>query len=153
MRIPCLDGFRCLAILLVIVCHSLPDCNPPWLGKLGVDIFFGLSGFLITALLLNERAQTGRIDLAAFYKRRAFRILPPALVFLAAVGIGGLFKTRLELAATLLFFRNYLPIQHGSYATGHLWSLAVEEHFYMLWPGLLVLGLSFIKNRPVGGTA
>ncbi|HXI90480.1 MAG TPA: acyltransferase [Bryobacteraceae bacterium] len=149
-QIPTLNGWRAIAIALVIVCHSLPDCNPAWLGKLGVDIFFGLSGFLITALLLEEHERTGSIDLLAFYRRRAFRILPPALVFLAVVGLSGLYKSGWELASTLLFFRNYLPVQYGTYATAHLWSLAVEEHFYLLWPGLLVLAGAPFMRRSIG---
>jgi len=114
---------------------------------LGVDVFFGLSGFLITVLLLAERQRTGSINLLAFYRRRAVRILPASLVFLATVGACGLFKTRWELAASLFFFRNYLPSKHATYATAHLWSLAVEEHFYLLWPGLLaVAGVAFWRS-------
>ncbi len=149
----CLDGWRACAILFVIACHSQPDCNPAWLGKLGVDIFFGLSGFLITTLLLAESLAEGRIDLLAFYRRRAFRILPPALVFLTVIGLGGLFKTRLEVVAALFFFRNYLPIQHATYATAHLWSLAIEEQFYLLWPGLLVLAGAASMQRWIGHAA
>ncbi len=148
-RIPTLDGWRSAAIGLVIIFHCLPmgNENRAWLGHLGVDIFFGLSGFLITALLLAEHEQTGAINLKAFYRRRIFRILPPALTYLSIVGLAGLYKSGWEVAACLLFFRNYLPDARGSYITVHLWSLAVEEHFYMLWPGALVLiGITRMKN-------
>ncbi len=148
-RIICLDGWRALAIGLVIIFHCLPmgNENRAWMGHLGVDIFFGLSGYLITALLLAEHEQTGRIDLKAFYRRRIFRILPPALVYLAIVGLAGLYKSGWEVAACLFFFRNYLPDARGSYITIHLWSLAVEEHFYMLWPTALVLiGIKKMTN-------
>ncbi len=148
-RIICLDGWRALAIGLVIFFHCLPmgNENRAWLGHLGVDIFFGLSGYLITALLLAEHEQAGEINLKAFYRRRIFRILPPALVYLAIVGLAGLYKSGWEVAACLFFFRNYLPDARGSYITIHLWSLAVEEHFYMLWPGALVLvGIKKMTN-------
>ncbi len=146
-RIPTLDGWRFAAVSLVIFFHSLPmgDESRAWMGHLGVDIFFGLSGYLITALLLQEHERTGRIDLLAFYRRRAFRILPPLWAFLIFAGIFSLFESRLELLSALLFFRNYIGI--GGIATTHLWSLAVEEHFYLLWPTALVLvGVARSRN-------
>ena len=108
-------------------------------GAFGVDVFFGLSGLLITKLLLEEARDSGRISLRSFYIRRAFRILPPYLLFLTALVVFGTLRTRLELESCLLFFRNYIPPAMGTGYTQHLWSLAVEEHFYLLWPGLLVL--------------
>ena len=112
-------------------------------GAMGVSVFFALSGFLITRRLMEEWRAAGSINLAGFYIRRAFRILPPILVYLAAVALLGFAlhlipMDRQQLAASLFFYRNYLtePVTQGWY-TGHFWSLAVEEHFYLLWPVLL----------------
>jgi peptidoglycan/LPS O-acetylase OafA/YrhL len=147
-RFPVLDGWRAIAIGLVIWHHATTGFyasesayysgSASQLGAFGVDIFFGLSGLLITALLLQEHAQKGSIDLKGFYTRRVFRIVPPCLVFLLVIGALGLIRSPLELASCLAFFRNYLPVSLGGFYTGHLWSLAVEEHFYLLWPALLV---------------
>ena len=100
---------------------------------MGVSVFFALSGFLITRRLMDEK----RVDLKAFYQRRAFRILPPILVYLAMVALL-VPVDRSQLLASLFFYRNYLtmPVAKGWY-TGHFWSLAVEEHFYLIWPALL----------------
>jgi peptidoglycan/LPS O-acetylase OafA/YrhL len=108
-------------------------------GAFGVDIFFGLSGLLITRLLLEEWTTTGSFHLRQFYVRRAFRILPPVLVFLAVYTAAGLSKSTSEVVSSLLFFRNYIPSRLTGFGTGHLWSLAIEEHFYLIWPGLLAL--------------
>lgn len=108
-------------------------------GAFGVDIFFGLSGLLITGLLLKQWGETGAISLKAFYTRRAFRILPIYLVFLGVVAVLGLMHGPRELASCLLFFRNYLPAGLDWRDTADLWSLSVEEHFYLIWPSLLVL--------------
>jgi peptidoglycan/LPS O-acetylase OafA/YrhL len=149
-HLPTLDGWRALAILLVIGHHGGTNwfhqaetqyyaSNPLRFGTVGVSVFFGLSGVLITKLLLEEFDRTGAISLKSFYTRRAFRILPPAFAFILAVAALGLMVSRTEALSTLLFFRNYLPDSLGGLYTGHFWSLAVEEHFYLLWPGLLVL--------------
>ena len=102
-----------------------------------------LSGFLITRRLMEEWRAAGRIDGESFYARRAFRILPPMLVYLAVVSLLGLGLHWIpmdlgQLAASLFFYRNYLtaPVTQAWY-TGHFWSLAVEEHFYLIWPVLL----------------
>jgi peptidoglycan/LPS O-acetylase OafA/YrhL len=118
-------------------------------------VFFGLSGLLITKLLLEEFARTRSVSLRGFYIRRAFRILPPAFAYIGVIAIAGLIVTPTEIVSSAFFFRNYLPDSLGGLYTAHLWSLAVEEHFYLLWPGLLVLcgvrrglvaaaGLSFV---------
>ena len=114
-------------------------------GELGVEIFFGLSGFLITTLLLREQERSGKVNLAAFYKRRAFRIFPAAWVYLGAILlleaaslIPSLSKS--EITSSLFFWRNY---SSPGPATGHYWSLSVEEHFYLLWPALF----HFIPNK------
>ncbi len=148
--IPTLDGWRAVAILAVIFHHAmlpLLDAHH-WLlfseqGALGVDIFFALSGFLICSRLLNERDRFGSIDLQAFYLRRAFRILPPYLTYLAALfvlipfGFGS--RHLEEWISCLTFTRNYLPNQFWTWKTGHFWSLSVEEHFYLLFPAALVM--------------
>jgi peptidoglycan/LPS O-acetylase OafA/YrhL len=147
-NIPTLDGWRAVAIIMVIVCHLMPSTNSDWMwcGATGVDIFFGLSGFLITRLLLQEHDRTGQISLRGFYHRRVFRILPPMFAFLIVIALSGLFRSKLEVASTLLFFRNYLP-DDGTTFTRQLWSLSVEEHFYLIWPGLLILlGIPRTKN-------
>lgn len=112
-----------------------------------MSLFFAISGFLICSRLLEEDAAFGRISLRDFYIRRAFRILPPAMAYLAVIAIlaslGTITVTSTEWWASALFFRNYLPtslIHHGwGGYTVHYWSLAVEEHFYLLWPAILVL--------------
>jgi len=115
------------------------------LGGTGVALFFAISGYLITTLLLEERDQEGRISLLGFYVRRGFRILPPAYLFLAVLGMlggAGLLGEALrpgELAGAAFFYSNYWSDR--SWYTAHFWSLSMEEHFYLLWPALLaVLG-------------
>ena len=141
-HVPALDGLRGVAILLVLLVHATGF--PPG-GHLGVDLFFVLSGFLITTLLLEERAETGRISFRDFYTRRARRLLPALALLLAsylvidaAKGHDGL-KT---VALAGLYFGNAIqafsrvnPLAHSGLE--HLWSLAEEEQFYLLWPLLL----------------
>jgi peptidoglycan/LPS O-acetylase OafA/YrhL len=148
-RIPALDGLRAVAILLVLVGHgatwSLPDISPrvSRLGEWGVDLFFALSGFLITILLIREYQRHGSISLPNFYQRRALRILPPYFVFLA-----GYFVMKWALGAPLpaaewwgllTFTINCFPTITNT--IGHTWTLCLEEQFYLAWPlMLLVLG-------------
>jgi peptidoglycan/LPS O-acetylase OafA/YrhL len=135
--IPTLDGWRAVAIVAVLCCHAgWPTAVLAPYGAMGVSVFFALSGFLITRRLMVER----RIDLRGFYRRRAFRILPPIMVYLAVLAVLGLGWRVIpmdggQLLASLLFSRNYWTAT-GWY-TGHFWSLAVEEHFYLIWPVLL----------------
>jgi peptidoglycan/LPS O-acetylase OafA/YrhL len=142
--IPGLDGWRAIAIGAVLLSHSFPSTYWTRHGALGVNLFFAISGFLITTRLLEEHALTGRVSLKNFYIRRAFRILPPALTFLtvaaALAACGVIVSTRTDFVSALVFLRNYWGTdpQHGWY-TAHFWSLAVEEHFYLFWPALLVL--------------
>lgn len=113
------------------------------LGSLGVDVFFGISGFLICSRLMEELERRGSISLKGFYIRRALRILPPYFLCLAGIAVlaalGYLQVTRWEWLGALFFFRNYVPAPVSGWFTGHFWSLAVEEHFYLLWPGALAL--------------
>lgn len=154
--LPTLDGWRAIAILAVLLDHAVaysPLQQVPWLYRLsrtgpnGVSLFFAISGFLICSRLLEEQQVFGNISLRGFYIRRACRILPPALFYLAAIGVLSLFgviaMTSAEWWSCVFFFRNYLPPRWisdgwGGY-TVHYWSLAVEEHFYLLWPATLVL--------------
>jgi len=147
--LPTLDGWRAVAISLVLFCHlQLPgqalSSLAPY-GARGVDLFFAISGLLITCRLLEDTEGSGSLRLGSFYIRRAFRILPAAfayLVVLCGIGLGlGLIPLNIgQVMAAAFFYRNYytLPVAQSWY-TGHYWSLSVEEHFYLLWPGLLAL--------------
>ncbi len=157
---PTLDGWRAIAVLLVIWHHFVRglysseeaySASVSRLGAFGVDVFFGISGFIITKLLIEEYIQAGHIDFRGFYVRRAFRILPPCFVYLAVVAASGQYRSNLELIGSALFFRNYVPDPISADRTKHLWSLAVEEHFYLFWPLLLTLILARAgrKQAPV----
>lgn len=159
-HIPTLDGWRAIAILLVVWCHfgtmMEPSSETYWkqaisrFGVNGVPIFFAISGLLITKLLLEERDRSGVIDLSAFYLRRCFRILPPLIGLLMVLGITGAMSTPLEFISSVLFFRNYLPDSMVSVYTNHLWSLSVEEHFYLFWPALLIVMIqTFRRNEAI----
>jgi peptidoglycan/LPS O-acetylase OafA/YrhL len=142
-RIPTLDGLRAVAILIVIASHVFHS-NPKVaaLGHMGVLIFFALSGYLITARLLVEYRSSGRISLRDFYLRRAFRILPPALVYLGVLALlstlGLVICSGPAIRSALFFYTNYIDVGLNGWRAGHFWSLSVEEHFYLLWPGLLL---------------
>jgi len=148
-RIPGLDGLRAISIALVLIAHSggfapQPQALQPHSlvanGAFGVEVFFVLSGYLITWLLLIEEQQRRGFNLRHFYVRRAFRILPPALLYLGCVsGLGFLGVIALrpwDVISAALFFRN---LAHGAAVTGHFWSLSIEEQFYLLWPIALLL--------------
>ena len=158
-RLPGLDGLRALAITAVLVFHL----DPTWLpgGFLGVDVFFVVSGFLITTLLVRERAATGTVDLPAFWTRRARRLLPallvcvPASVLLARLTEGDLLVgIGRQVTGAFTFTSNWLEIGAGSdyfAATSpqllmNLWSLAVEEQFYLLWPVAVLLLLARVRR-------
>lgn len=149
-----LDGWRALAILAVLVDHEVAYNFHDYptlfrftrIGANGVSLFFAISGFLICSRLLEEQALIGRISLRGFYIRRACRILPAAMTYLLLIGLlallGLIAVDRRDWMASALFWRNYLPSYWirrgwGGY-TIHYWSLAVEEHFYLIWPALLV---------------
>ncbi len=152
-RWPALDGIRALAVIGVMLYHAGVKWVPG--GLLGVDAFFVLSGFLITSLLLREVRVDGRISIGGFWARRARRLLPALLLVLLAVSIWAaldrtldLSSVRLDIAAALGYVANWrFAFSHQGYFSAsaepspvlHLWSLGVEEQFYLLWP-LLVAG-------------
>jgi peptidoglycan/LPS O-acetylase OafA/YrhL len=150
-RIPALDGLRATSIALVLVAHltgtrhfqlSTSFAMLGDVGNLGVCIFFVISGFLITRLLLDEQVREPRIDLVAFYGRRAFRILPAAGMYLLVLGVLTATTTGIHLSSSdwlhaLTFTTNYH--QDREWWIGHLWSLSVEEQFYLLWPAAMAL--------------
>jgi len=167
---PALDGLRGAAVAAVVAYHfGVPGTGG---GYLGVDVFFVLSGFLITTLLLAEHARTGRIGLRAFWARRARRLLPglgamllAVAVWAAVVGLSSPATVRGDAIATLGYLANwrYILANRGYFAQYgppspllHTWSLAIEEQFYLLWP-LIVLpvvrrwGARAVRDVAVGG--
>lgn len=160
--IPALDGLRTLAVAAVVIYHL----NLPWAqgGLLGVTMFFVLSGYLITRLLLNELKQTKTIDLKGFWIRRIRRLMPACVtVVLVTIVLCAIFnhvmltKMRPQILPSLFFFNNWFQIfQNTSYfaAVGdpspltHFWSLAIEEQFYLVWPPVLLVIGGARANRP-----
>lgn len=156
------DGLRCLSIMLVILGHaqiiqpgesgSLRDnISYYYSGGAGVTIFFALSGFLITSLLLRERTTTGSINLKYFFIRRFLRLLPPLIPFYIGIvvfmSLGYIRESYLGLAASVFYVYNFIPKAKLFYSAelAHTWSLAVEEQFYLTWPILL----RFFSNAKV----
>ncbi|OQP47931.1 hypothetical protein A4H97_30470 [Niastella yeongjuensis] len=138
-----LDGLRAVSIGIVIMAHVLtPFLGNSYLGLIGVYIFFVISGFLITTLLLKERVKYGSISLKGFYIRRCLRILPVAYGFLLVLlCLNALFKLEIPGSSflnCLLFIKNLPILPNRDWYTGHYWSLGVEEQFYLLFPFLLV---------------
>jgi len=159
-----LDGLRGVAVLAVVVYHFAPTIAPG--GFLGVDLFFVLSGYLITSLLVNEWEGSRRISLSAFWGRRARRLLPALLVVLAAVGAYTLFVGNQvdaeHIAQDGLSAFSYIAnwhfissgqsyIQHFVHSAPsplrHMWSLAIEEQFYLIWPLLVLLVVKLVPKR------
>lgn len=157
-RIKSLDGWRAIAIALVVFSHfpyatNFPDAwRRTWKiafdGDLGVRIFFVLSGFLITGLLLKEYDRFGKIDLKLFYCRRVLRIFPLYFSYLAVLAALELLGLQAQdwssWLGSLTFTRNV--VGRGTGATVHFWSLAVEEQFYLLWPCLIVGAALFRRS-------
>jgi peptidoglycan/LPS O-acetylase OafA/YrhL len=151
LHIPSLDGIRGLAAMTVFVSHAgLGDVVP---GGFGVTVFFFLSGYLITSLLRLEYEKTGRVSLKNFYLRRIYRIIPPMYLVLTAsilLGVAGLMShemTAQALVAQFAHMTNYYDLAVGGEGfapgTAVMWSLSVEEHFYLLFP----LGVSLLFAR------
>jgi peptidoglycan/LPS O-acetylase OafA/YrhL len=149
-RIPSLDGLRALSIFLVVSLHTLQrysihhHVGLGWYalfnGGLGVSIFFVISGFLITSLLLQEQRKRGSISLRGFYLRRAFRILPPLYFYLGVVVLLGIVGrvdlNRSDIVSSAFFFHNFAE-NSTMWSVEHLWSISVEEQFYVVWPLIL----------------
>ena len=137
-RVAALDGLRGCAVLLVIAGHAAKPQNQS-LGAVGVTLFFVLSGYLITTILLRERSATGRTGFLAFYGRRARRLLP-ALVLLLAFDSAVRLVTGQSLVPVVIaaFYGTNVATSFGYSSTlTHTWSLALEEQFYLIWPVLL----------------
>ena len=159
--LPGVDGLRAVAVVAVLLYHA----DVTWLpgGFLGVDVFFVISGYLITMLMLEEHHRTGAVSVRGFYRRRARRLLPALFVLLLAVcSVAALFyreemaRLRAQVLSALTYSTNwYLIFTDGSYfdslgrplALRHLWSLAVEEQFYLLWPLVMVFLLRRFRER------
>ncbi|MGE5646638.1 MAG: acyltransferase family protein [Acidobacteriota bacterium] len=149
-RMPSLDGLRAISISLVLLGHlgGTRGFTPLDLGigdyaHLGVVVFFVISGFLITNLLLSEHRKKGTISLARFYERRALRLFPASFFFIASIAVfwllGVLHLQPRDFFHAATYTVNYFPAR--SWEVGHLWSLSVEEQFYLLWPcAFLMLG-------------
>ena len=160
MRLTALDGVRGLAFLAVFSVHmSVPGVSG---GGIGVEVFFTLSGFLITTLVVNEIASTGRLDFKRFYIRRILRLGPAMWIVVSLVFIGALvgFRHSLDMRHetlrgipyVLTYTSNWLRAAPGDAtlgALGHTWSLAVEEQFYLIWPLLLFGGYKLAGRRGV----
>lgn len=153
---PDIDGLRAVAVVSVVIFHAFPAFFPG--GFVGVDVFFVISGFLITQIILREQG-AGRFSFLSFYARRIRRILPALLMVLAASYAAGWFtlfsqdfKTLgLQIAGAAGFASNFILLSEAGYFDSaselkpllHLWSLAIEEQFYVFWPALLVLAQRF----------
>ena len=155
-RIPGLDGLRAVAVALVLLNHVLLQrlfWETAWYGQLGVTLFFVLSGFLISQLLLAEHAATGSIAVGSFFARRALRILPVWFTYVAVIALAGALHllpqvSSRDVAAAVLFVRN-MSGWASSPLLDHGWSLSIEEQFYLVWP-LVLLALFALPRR---GTA
>lgn len=157
-RIPALDGLRGIAILLVIAGHAAEAYlghepalwqAPFFNSSLGVRLFFVLSGFLITGLLVKEWDRHGKLSLSAFYARRSIRIFPAFYLYIAVIAAlsfaGFITVSQSQFIAAASYTWNYLgtwahdqPIE-GSWFLGHLWTLSLEEQFYIFWPTFIIL--------------
>ena len=160
--LPGLDGLRAVAVIAVILYHA----NKNWLsgGFLGVEVFFVISGYLITMLLINESQENGKINFRAFWMRRARRLLPALWTLLIGVTTycalferDTLGNLRGDVVAAFVYGFNWFQIWVGtSYFSAfgfvplrHLWSLAVEEQFYLVWPVLIAVVLKVFGRRPL----
>jgi peptidoglycan/LPS O-acetylase OafA/YrhL len=161
VRIPSLDGIRAISILIVIAGHSSDSLNAPrildyfgHIGNYGVRCFFVISGYLITTLLLKEWKKTGHISIKGFYARRMLRIFPAAFTYIGIIAICSSFHLlklkHWDLLNALTYTINYRV--NPAHWFRHLWSLSVEEQFYLLWPCLLWLAGRRIAERAALGT-
>ena len=141
--VPSLDGLRAISIVFVLIAHLAGTRHFPAhasflepLGQFGVRVFFVISGYLITSILLQEIGRTGGVSLRRFYFRRTLRLFPASYFLIAVVAVlaarGILSLSRADLAFALTYTMNYFDAR--GWPLGHLWSLAVEEQFYLVWP-------------------
>ena len=147
-RIDSLDGLRALSILVVLLGHAARGNKAPaflWpirdLGILGVYLFFAISGFIITLLMLRERQRSGTLSLSGFWKRRALRILPPFAAACLGIGVAaslGLMQWHWQSFLGALTFTKNFNWLDGDWFFGHFWSLSMEEQFYLFWPLLFL---------------
>ncbi len=158
---PDIEGLRGVSVVAVVLYHAFPTAVPG--GFVGVDVFFVISGFLITQLLLRELEATGGIDLVEFWARRIRRILPAAtfvlcavaLIALGTLSVDGRLLGRHIIAAALFYYNwrqaaqgvDYLALDDRDNPLLHYWSLAVEEQFYLMWPVLLLAFASFAAAK------
>jgi peptidoglycan/LPS O-acetylase OafA/YrhL len=169
-RIPSLDGLRGICILLVLAAHVSETSNLPQLffvgglAPIGLVVFFVLSGFLITTVLMTEHSRAGRISLKNFYLRRFLRIFPVAYLYIAVIALLSFWGVIGLRPHDLTFAVSYLMDFHHdrSWYLGHLWYLTVEEQFYLVWPVTVIIlgfrrsfiavlaGLAFIPLSMVG---
>ena len=160
VRLTALDGIRGLFFLFVFSVHlEVPGVSG---GGIGVEVFFTLSGFLITTLVVNELEKTGRLDFKRFYIRRILRLGPAMMLVVGAVLVGAYFgfrhspemrhETLRGIPYVVTYTSNWLRAAPGHAtlgALGHTWSLAVEEQFYLIWPLLLVIGFRLAGRRGI----
>jgi peptidoglycan/LPS O-acetylase OafA/YrhL len=157
-RRPALDGLRAFAVLAVMAFHTSPAAHG---GFLGVDVFFVISGYLITMLLLREFSRTGGIDFRQFYLRRGLRLLPPLLFMLVITlpfaltwmhdGMG--INVPAALLSVIFYVANWANVWQDQ-ATGiwtHTWSLSIEEQFYLIWPAVLFFVVARLRKSPAAG--
>lgn len=158
--LPSIDGVRAIAVLLVVLGHSQRSAGFPAvdglaplgdLANLGVRLFFVVSGFLITYLLLVEERKTGTVSLKKFYLRRALRIFPAFYAFLLVIGVatlaGWIVVPAGDFVAAATYTMNF--VRERAWYLGHTWSLAVEEQFYLLWPWLFVAASATRRRRAI----
>jgi peptidoglycan/LPS O-acetylase OafA/YrhL len=157
-RIPSLDGVRAIAVALVLLAHACQTHGFPatnfirrvgMRGAIGVEVFFVISGFLITTLMLREMERTGAVKVKAFYTRRILRILPAyasfmVVLFLLSV-VGPVQLLHRDWIGALTYTVNFLHAP--TWEIGHIWSLSIEEHFYLIWPLVIVIGGAVAARR------
>jgi len=154
-RIPSLDGLRAISISIVMLGHLAGTRGFPrgfeffeWYANLGVRVFFVISGYLITNLLILEHRKEGYISLKDFYIRRAARILPASYVYITLIFLLVRGIPKLEIFGGYFYFSNYI---NNHWQIGHLWSLAIEEQFYFIWPFLCAFFFSKSKHLAIAG--
>ena len=153
-----IQALRAIAIIAVVLYHSWPGVAPG--GQVGVDVFFVVSGFLITGMLVREAAASGTIDAPRFYLRRATRLLPSAIIVLAFCAVmtawvrghGEQRQFFAEIIGSALYSQNWIQLFGDGETTPmqHFWSLAVEEQFYLVWPALIVLAVALARRFAKG---